>query len=152
VGGAAVAGVQIWMEAAEYRVPGGSLVVRAPMRLASDGRARVVGRVRLERFVDGGLDGASERGGSEELEAGGEVAGLEIQQGDDGGVGGGAPAVVVASGVWELTGSVVYGGEGAGDSEGAVPAVLVCSGATCHIRHCKFRVPVCSAHAPRARG
>lgn len=65
---------------------------------------------------------------------------LSVHPQDGAGVGAGMPSVVVASGKWEITGSVVYGcGEkGGGNGGGNVPAVRVCAGATCHIHHCEF--------------
>jgi len=43
--------------------------------------------------------------------------------------------VEVVSGEWGLTGCVVYGDGG----EGRWPAVVVCAGAVCHVRHCDLR-------------
>jgi hypothetical protein len=112
--------LQIWMLAADFRIPGGGLVVPAPVRLASDGAAQLLGTARLEKRAGVQVGGV------------GELAGLVIKPDTTGG----QAAVVVTSGEWELTGCVVYGGKGVW---GEMPAVLVCAGAVCHVQHCDLR-------------
>ena len=42
----------IWMQdSTDFRIPGGRLVVTSPVRLSSDGAARLIGHVRLERGI-----------------------------------------------------------------------------------------------------